>query len=130
MCRILVSGDRNWKNVERIVEVFNSISETYKDSPHYLMHGDCQGLDKLAAQEAKKKGWQVLARPANWTLHGKAAGPIRNKEMLIEHQPDLLICFHDNISQSKGTKHMLTEGKKMQIKELWLVTSDNAIKYL
>lgn len=48
--------------------------------------------------------------PANWTKHGKAAGPIRNREMLDEN-PDLVLAFHTDIENSKGTADTLCEAE-------------------
>jgi hypothetical protein len=49
---------------------------------------------------------------ANWEKHGLAAGPIRNRQMLTEGKPDLVIAFHENIEKSKGTKNMLELAKQ------------------
>lgn len=54
--------------------------------------------------------------PADWKQYGKAAGPIRNKQMLDEGQPDLVLCFHDDIEKSKGTKNMYELAKARGIK--------------
>ena len=35
----------------------------------------------------------VSIYPADWDKHGKAAGPIRNKQMIDEGKPDLVIAF-------------------------------------
>lgn len=42
--------------------------------------------------------------PARWDLHGKAAGPIRNKQM-AEAGADLCLAFWDG--RSKGTSNMI-----------------------
>ena len=41
--------------------------------------------------------------PAKWKLHGKAAGPIRNQLMLVEHKPDMVLAFPGG----KGTANMI-----------------------
>jgi hypothetical protein len=45
----------------------------------------------------------VIAMPADWANHGKAAGPIRNRKML-DLKPDLVLAFHADLTNSKGTK--------------------------
>lgn len=32
--------------------------------------------------------------------------------MFDEHHPDLVLAFHKNIAESKGTKHMMEYAKK------------------
>jgi len=43
-------------------------------------------------------------------MYGKAAGPIRNREM-FKKRPDLVVGFHENIFQSKGTKDMISVAR-------------------
>ncbi|KKN01348.1 hypothetical protein LCGC14_1128740 [marine sediment metagenome] len=51
-------------------------------------------------------------------MYGKAAGPIRNKQMLDEGQPHLVLAFHDNIEESTGTKDMVKQAAKRGIETL------------
>jgi hypothetical protein len=46
--------------------------------------------------------------PAQWSIYGKGAGYIRNREMA--QYADALIAFWDG--KSKGTKNMIDEAKK------------------
>ena len=73
-----------------------------------LIHGGCRGLDELAAKCAKQRSWQVLTIPADWNLYGKAAGPIRNGQIL-DMSPRLVLLFHNDIEKSKGTKNMMSQ---------------------
>ena len=52
-------------------------------------------------------GVPVEVYPADWTRYGKPAGPIRNRQMLNEGKPDMVIAFHDDLSVSVGTKDMV-----------------------
>jgi hypothetical protein len=68
----------------------------------------------LARRIAEELGLEVRKYPAKWHTYGKAAGPIRNREMLKEN-PELVIAFHDDIKNSKGTKDMVTIAQKAGI---------------
>ncbi len=57
----------------------------------------------------------VEAYPAEWARYHHAAGPIRNKQMLTEGKPDLVIAFHNDIEKSKGSKNMVALAKKHDI---------------
>ena len=45
--------------------------------------------------------------PADWIRHGRAAGPIRNEQMLREGCPDLVVAFHDDPGLGRGTADMV-----------------------
>ena len=47
-----------------------------------LLHGAAPGADQAIAAAADQLGWPVIACPALWRQHGRAAGPIRNRQML------------------------------------------------
>jgi hypothetical protein len=51
-------------------------------SVHLLLHGGARGADASIARAAHQLGWPALALPAAWRRHGRAAGPIRNRELL------------------------------------------------
>lgn len=106
--RIVVSGARDWTSrsrVESSLKRFNSKSCT-------LIHGDCKGLDKMAGEVAKELGFEVIAFPAQWDKYGRAAGPIRNIEML-KQKPNVIIIFHDNLDKSRGTLSFVKSAIKM-----------------
>lgn len=52
------------------------------------------GADALAALWSAKIGLSSHARyNADWSLYGKAAGPIRNQRMIDKGKPDLVVAF-------------------------------------
>jgi hypothetical protein len=74
-----------------------------------VVHGACggerlRGADGLAHAWALQRGLPVLAVPARWDLHGKRAGPIRNREMLDFHglRPDVVVA----LPGGRGTRDM------------------------
>ena len=50
--------------------------------------------------------------PADWNSYGKAAGPIRNKQMLDEGKPDVVIAFPGGT----GTANMIMQATKAGVK--------------
>ena len=77
----------------------------------WLVIGEAPGADTMALRWAKDSGIPVERYPAQWDKYGKSAGPIRNKQMLDEGKPDLVIAFHANISASRGTKNMISQAQ-------------------
>jgi len=72
------------------------------------------GADILGWQYAKEKQIPTLEFPANWKLHGKQAGFIRNLQMLKEGKPDLVVAFPGG----PGTAHTVREAKALGIQVL------------
>ena len=102
--RVLICGDRNWKDQAAIHELVDILPEKT-----IVFHGAARGADSLAGAFARKKLGedQVIPFPANWDRWGKVAGRIRNQQMLEEGVPEVVIYFFDDLSKSKGTKHMV-----------------------
>lgn len=51
------------------------------------------GADYWAKIWAERNGIEAFTIMANWRLHGRAAGPIRNGRLLSMGQPDICIAF-------------------------------------
>jgi hypothetical protein len=76
-----------------------------------VVHGDARGIDRAAGDIAAGT-WPVRKFPAAWDLHGKSAGPIRNREMA--NYADALIAIWDG--ESRGTKNMITTATQCGLK--------------
>ncbi len=115
--RVLVTGDRHWyqKNI-----IHNRLATLPKDT--VVIHGVARGVDQLAGECADELGFETEEYPADWKRYGRAAGPIRNHQMLNEGKPDLVLAFHDNLTASKGTRNMVTIATKAGV-EVELFTS-------
>lgn len=81
-----------------------------------IIEGEASGADTLARQVGENLGFDVWQFPADWKLHGKSAGPIRNRRMVLEGKPDLVIAFHTNLKKSKGTADMVAYARSKGIK--------------
>lgn len=104
--KVLVCGDRNWTDKKTIWWALYGFP---KDTE--LVHGAGSGADSVAHEVAGELGW-AMRYPciADWSI-GPAAGPMRNRFMLDEHKPNLVIAFHSDLANSKGTKDMCTRAK-------------------
>lgn len=114
--KILVTGDREWDDVMRVVEVLSSYPEN-----SVIVHGACRGADITCAAVGEQLGFIVRPYPADWARYPRAAGPIRNQQMIIEeHQRDepidVCIAFHNDLGNSRGTRDMITRARKAGIK--------------
>ena len=113
--RLLVCGDRNWEDKSMIMVCVLDLLTSGKKID-VIIEGEARGADSLARDVAKELGIPIEAHPAQWAKYGKQAGILRNIKMLEVGLPDLVMAFHDNIEESKGTKHMMTIAKKAGVK--------------
>lgn len=111
--RILVCGDREWTNYKRIYSELKWIQ--ILSNIECIIEGEARGADKLGRKAAEELNIKVLPFPADWDKYKKAAGPIRNRQMLKEGKPNLVLAFHSNIEKSKGTADMIDIAKKAGI---------------
>ena len=118
--KVLVSGDRNWKDRDYLFAILDDIHALYGISG--VIEGCARGADRLTGWpcpvDLKKgeptplPGWATERgipcdhNPAPWHILRNAAGPVRNISMLRKG-PDMVVAFHPNIRDSKGTRHMV-----------------------
>ena len=110
--RILICGDRYWANKELIRDTVENYVKTIKLDKIYIIEGEANGADSLAREVAEELGLEVMKFPADWSKYHRAAGPIRNQQMLQQGKPDMVLAFHNNLSQSKGTADMVKRARK------------------
>ena len=104
--RILVTGGRDFD--DRVL-AFRELDAIHSVTPVITMiHGAASGADTLADEWAKTQGVAIVSCPADWKRHGRAAGPIRNREMLEQQKPDLVVAFPGG----KGTANMISLAKR------------------
>lgn len=107
--KILVCGARDWFNWK----LLEGCLLAHPPGTH-IIEGGAQGADTMARQFAIGRKWPYTEVPADWKLHGKAAGPIRNRVML-DMKPDLVIAFHTDPGLGKGTKDCVEEARRRGI---------------
>lgn len=108
--RVLICGSRHFNDYERFKkEVMNALPVgDYIGST--VISGHAKGADTLGEQFARDMGLQLQTFPADWNVHGRAAGPIRNTQMLQQGKPDIVIAFL--AENSRGTKNMINQAEK------------------
>lgn len=119
--RILVCGGRNFAykpDPTLLPEVVYYIRDNEKTneaidfvksySPTVIIQGGAKGGDEIGKLTAEALGIKNEEYRADWKGHGRAAGPIRNQQMLDEGQPHLVIAFKGY----KGTADMVSRAKK------------------
>ncbi len=98
--RVLICGGRDYYKEYRVAEIIEELK------PSLIIQGGASGADMCAKSIANEKGIPTLEFPADWRTHGRSAGPIRNKKMLYEGRPDIVVAFPGG----RGTDNMVRQA--------------------
>lgn len=117
--RVLVTGDRKWDD-EHIVHAtlsgFATFSEDAYDEVFVVIQGGATGADEFARKWGRNKAdVEHITEEAEWDRYGLAAGPIRNRKMIDEHEPDIVLAFHNDLALSKGTRDCVKYAREQGI---------------
>lgn len=111
---ILVCGGRDFADralvfyaLDRVLAKFGTVA---------IVQGGARGADATAHEWATFHKQMLINCPANWQLHGKAAGPIRNQFMLDQWHPKLVVAFPGG----RGTADMVKRAHDggVEVREL------------
>lgn len=75
-----------------------------------VVSGGAAGADSLGAAWGRDMGIKVTEFKPDWETFGKAAGMIRNEDIIKE--ADFVLAFHDGIS--KGTAGALVIARRLR----------------
>lgn len=106
--RLIIAGSRTCNDIDEVrAAVFAARAEWDWCPITEVVSGGAAGVDRFGEQLAREDGIPIKVFPADWNSHGKAAGPIRNREMA--EYGDALVAVWDG--KSRGTKNMIDEAK-------------------
>jgi hypothetical protein len=108
--KVVVCGSRDWTDGETMGLRLRKLP-----TDAIIIQGECDGADVMARDLALNYGFEVVGFYPAWKKYGKPAGPKRNIKMLNTN-PSLVLAFHNDLDQSKGTKHIVAEARRRGIK--------------
>lgn len=104
--KVIVCGGRDFLD-DALVDIV--LDHIHKETPiTTLFQGGAPGADTLARWWARKRDVTNYTFSADWLKHGKAAGPLRNRRMLEEGKPDMVIAFPGG----RGTANMVDQAMR------------------
>lgn len=106
--RVLVCGGRDYTNATRLEAELLMLD--HDRGIDCIIHGNARGADTLANRAAKAFGWKTDVYPADWSKHGKSAGPIRNGVMLQFGKPDVVMAFPGGVGTNDMVKRARAAG--------------------
>lgn len=107
MTKVLICGSRDfkvttekmYKDMLETLDFLSAISNE-KLIADEIISGGADGPDKVAIEMAKEHNIKCSIFLPDWTSWGRAAGPIRNKEMV--DKAEIVIAYWDG--ESAGTR--------------------------
>ena len=106
--RVLVCGGREYRDCDAVHSALDDILPGVS----LVIEGGALGADCFAAEWADKTETPHIQFSADWKAHGRAAGPIRNREMLEKGRPDVVLAFPGG----KGTENMISQAEKAGVR--------------
>ncbi len=105
----LICGGRDFSDEALFKEAMGDLMAHF-GHPSHIVHGAARGADCMADDLGKRLSVDVTRYSADWQKHGRAAGPIRNAEMLL-YNPAKVIAFPGG----RGTKDMVVKAQSAGI---------------
>lgn len=108
--RIIVAGSRTFDDYALLEKTMDRLTRKLKTV--IVLNGGAEGADRLGEKWAFSRWHTVMNYFADWEKYGKAAGAIRNQEMVAN--ADALCAFWDG--KSPGTKDVIAKARKAKLK--------------
>lgn len=105
----MVCGGRDYADRDTVFRVLDWMHAEKEIA--VVIHGAASGADTLADAWAKARGIETMPFDAQWKKHGKSAGPIRNRQMIVSGKPDAVVAFPGG----RGTANMIDQARNAGI---------------
>ncbi|MEM9450537.1 MAG: DUF2493 domain-containing protein [Cyanobacteria bacterium P01_E01_bin.6] len=101
--RCIIAGSRSFGDYGLLKSRCDRIFSNTSLSDLEIVSGTANGADKLGERYAQERNIPIKLMPADWSNHGKRAGPMRNQAMA--KYATHAVVFWDG--RSRGTKNMI-----------------------
>lgn len=120
--KVIVAGPRDFDDYDIVsfeLIYYLSVLEDRYQKKIEIVQGGAKGVDSIAKDFARNMGYPCKQFDADWTQHGRYAGPLRNQEMA--QYSDVLIAFNNG---SKGTANMIKQAIEFQLEVIVISLED------
>jgi hypothetical protein len=100
---IVLSGSRDFNDLPTVRAVLEGIHTNEPDT--IVRVGDARGLDALVRTVAHRLGITLEVHVADWSKYGRAAGHVRNREMI--EGAKVLLAFYGPNGRTPGTANAM-----------------------
>lgn len=108
--KIIIAGSRDITDYRTVkAAIYRAWNEWGRPDVVEIVSGGARGVDAVGEEVARSEHLPVKRFPADWNAHGRAAGPIRNRQMA--EYADAAVLVWDG--RSPGTKNMKAEMERL-----------------
>jgi hypothetical protein len=119
--RVLVCGGRDYGGSDAVWHVWEVLDGIHAATAiTAIIEGGARGADRCAREWANEHGVKCVTVPADWATHGHAAGPIRNRRMLTDFSPDVVVAFPGG----RGTANMVAQAEAAGVRVMRATASE------
>lgn len=119
--RLLCCGNRDWDDYPAALKIIQGITLVH-GRPEVVIEGEASGADTYFRAAAEYLGIPVMKFPADWSVYGRAAGSIRNAQMLEEGEPTHLVALARSFTVHSGTLDMCLKADREDVPMACLVS--------
>ncbi len=119
--KTIIAGTRTFHDPDLLWWVLKSVPWQITE----VVSGAAPGADRLGEVWAKAHEVPIIRMPAEWDLHGRAAGPRRNQRMAM--WADAAVIMWDG--KSAGTQSMITLASERKLKLVVHIYPNAASKF-
>jgi hypothetical protein len=116
--KMLVCGGRDFHDRAALAGWMNEVIGDTPREAVVVIHGAARGADSLAETIAHAAGVTSVAYPAKWDTYGKAAGSIRNQQMLDHARPDVVLAAPGGRGTADMVRRALAAGVRVVDKRM------------
>jgi hypothetical protein len=119
--RVIVAGGRDFDDYQFMCARLDHFFSQLDKSKLVLINGDGPGdpgADQLAKRYARERNIPVKLFPPDWKGLGRAAGPIRNEQMITEGKAQALVAFNTG---GRGTQNMIKLAEQYELKNIRVI---------
>lgn len=103
---VAVVGGRTFNDYEKLEIILDVLMDGLGFTT--IVSGGATGADSLGERYAAEHNLETIIHLPNWKLHNKAAGMIRNKDIITD--ADIVVACWDK--ESRGTKNSINLAKE------------------
>lgn len=112
--RVLVCGGRHYRGRKRLFAELDRLHGAR--GIDCIIQGGATGADAIAKEWARLAAVPSQEFCADWDMYGRAAGPMRNRKMLEDGKPDVVIAAPGGA----GTASMVRLSEAAGVNVHWL----------
>jgi hypothetical protein len=104
--RVIVCGGRGYADADMVGVSLDAVARKHPNGL-VIVQGGAAGADELARDWCQSRNVECVTYAADWEKHGRAAGPMRNQQML-DAGADGVVAFPGG----RGTADMVERAQR------------------